>query len=218
MASTITASGIARSFSVWSIVSGGRWLSSARSSGPRPRTPFSSQPRWCASSWRTVRRDLRLEQLRVVPEVAQQRVPEDHDPVVEVVLRDRVTLIEAVGAAAGGRRRRRRPPRARARGGIRAAARRSPTRTSALKSSSSSSRRSIVVVVVVASSSASPHRPSSASSSARTTSRSKSSSDSGSRQPAEVHHRQHHGAADQHRAGARTPRSPCEQADGGSSR
>src|SRR5947209_11150121 len=43
-------------------------------------------------------RDLRLQQLRVVPEVAQQGVAEDHDPVVEVVARNRVALVEAVGA------------------------------------------------------------------------------------------------------------------------
>src|SRR5690349_18369958 len=45
-------------------------------------------------------RDLRLEQLRVVPEVARERVAEDHDAVVEVVLGHRVSLVEAVGAAA----------------------------------------------------------------------------------------------------------------------
>ena len=33
-------------------------------------------------------------------EVAQERVAEDHDPVVEVVLGDRVALVEAVGALA----------------------------------------------------------------------------------------------------------------------
>ena len=33
-------------------------------------------------------------------EVAQQRVAEDHDAVVEVVLRDGVALVEAVGALA----------------------------------------------------------------------------------------------------------------------
>ena len=45
-------------------------------------------------------RDLRPEQLGVVAEVAQQRVAEDHDPVVEVVLGDRVALVEAVRAPA----------------------------------------------------------------------------------------------------------------------
>ena len=44
-------------------------------------------------------RDLLAQQLRVVTEVAHQRVAEDHDPVVEVVLGDRVALVEAVGAA-----------------------------------------------------------------------------------------------------------------------
>ena len=43
-------------------------------------------------------RDLRLEQLRVAPKVAHQRVAEDHDPVVEEIPGDRVALVQAVGA------------------------------------------------------------------------------------------------------------------------
>src|SRR3954471_2206406 len=43
-------------------------------------------------------RDLRAQQVGIVPEVAQERVAEDHDPVVVVVARDRVALIEAVRA------------------------------------------------------------------------------------------------------------------------
>src|SRR5436305_5209870 len=42
--------------------------------------------------------DLGLQEIRVVAEVAQQRVAEDDDPVVEVVTRDRVPLVETVGA------------------------------------------------------------------------------------------------------------------------
>ena len=45
-------------------------------------------------------RHLRLEQLGVAAEVAQQRVLEDHDPVVKVVLRDRVALVEPIRAVA----------------------------------------------------------------------------------------------------------------------
>src|SRR5690349_22009324 len=44
--------------------------------------------------------DLRLEELGVVAEVTQQRVAEDHDAVVEVVVGDGVSLVEAVGALA----------------------------------------------------------------------------------------------------------------------
>src|ERR1039458_2547123 len=43
-------------------------------------------------------RHLRLEQLRIVPEIPQQRVTEDDDPVMEEVPGDRVTLVEAVRA------------------------------------------------------------------------------------------------------------------------
>src|ERR1035437_10454378 len=45
-------------------------------------------------------RHLRLEQLRIVPEIPQQRVTEDHDPVMEEVPGARVTLVEAVRAPA----------------------------------------------------------------------------------------------------------------------
>ena len=42
--------------------------------------------------------DLVAQQVRVVPEVPQQRVAEDDDPVVVVVAGDRVALVEPVGA------------------------------------------------------------------------------------------------------------------------
>jgi L-histidine N-alpha-methyltransferase len=42
---------------------------------------------------------LGAEQLRVVPEVAHQRVAEDDDALVEVIVGDRVALVEPVGAA-----------------------------------------------------------------------------------------------------------------------
>src|SRR5689334_1236560 len=43
-------------------------------------------------------RDLVAQEVGVVPEVAQQRVAEDHDPVVVVVPGDGVSLVEPVGA------------------------------------------------------------------------------------------------------------------------
>src|SRR6185437_17153452 len=43
---------------------------------------------------------LRLQLVGVAPKVADERVLEDDDPIMEVVLRDRVALVEAVGAAA----------------------------------------------------------------------------------------------------------------------
>ena len=43
-------------------------------------------------------RDLRAQQVGIVPEVAQQGVAEDDDPVVVVVAGDGVALVEAVGA------------------------------------------------------------------------------------------------------------------------
>ena len=64
---------------------------------PSSRTPSSSAPRWCASSWRTVRVTCARSLVRVVAEVAQQRVAEDDDPVRVVVARRRVALVEPVG-------------------------------------------------------------------------------------------------------------------------
>ena len=59
-------------------------------------------------------RDLVAQQVGIVPEVAQQRVAEDDDPVRVVVARDRVALVEPVGAVARGPCRRSRPRRGRA--------------------------------------------------------------------------------------------------------
>src|ERR1700733_7827149 len=43
---------------------------------------------------------LSAQEVRVVSEIPYQGVAEDHDPIVEVVLRHRVALVEAVGAPA----------------------------------------------------------------------------------------------------------------------
>ena len=156
--------------------------------------------------------DLRLEQLRVVAEVTHQRVPEDHDPVVEVV----------AGRPC-------RPGRARTRAGVPAAVgdddrdvleravelqrqlveRRADERLEVLLVVDR--HRLVVVVVIVVSSSAVAPQPLLARVARRgRTSRSNSSSDSGSRQPAETNHRSHDGADDQHRAG-REHRDPLKQ-------
>ena len=64
---------------------------------PRPRTPRSSQPRWWASSWRTVRSTCARSRARIVAEVALQRVLVDDDPVGVDVAGDGAADVVAVG-------------------------------------------------------------------------------------------------------------------------
>ena len=183
---------------------------------PSPRTPFSSHPRWWASSWRTVRVTCALSSSGSWPKSRTQRVAEDHDPVVEVVVRDGVALVEAVRAlapAAVGDDDRDVLERA-VELERQIVDRRAHERLEVLLVVRGRTAVVIVLVVelalVVLAVAPGVRRPRAARRAA--TIASKSSSDSGSRQPASRIITNTDRAADDHRAGAEH-REPLEQAD-----
>ena len=91
--------------------SASRHLSGAAPQRPRSRTPRSSQPRWWASSWRTVRSTCARSSSRSWPKSRFEGVPVDDDVVGVDVAGDGSADVVAVGvelvAAIGDRHRRR---------------------------------------------------------------------------------------------------------------